>query len=113
MQRSTRAHSADLGLHLGHRGSGRAQQSAMLITSSCDKRQSNNVSDVRPSSHHLREYTTYRVPSRSSPCLLVYYQFQNIQHYLSILSDREMYYDTSSRSRAINGLRCLGALHVA
>ncbi|KAL3230393.1 hypothetical protein MRX96_023443 [Rhipicephalus microplus] len=103
MQRPTRAHSADLALHFGDRGSGRARQSAMLIVSSCDKRRSNNVSDVRPLSRRRREFTTYRVPSRSSLCLLVYYLFQNLQHYLSILSDRKMYHDTSSRSRAING----------
>ncbi|KAL3206176.1 hypothetical protein MRX96_040352 [Rhipicephalus microplus] len=53
----------------------------MQITSSGDKRRPNNVSDVRPSSRHLREYTTYRVGSRCSMCLLVYYLFSNLQHY--------------------------------
>ncbi|KAL3230392.1 hypothetical protein MRX96_023442 [Rhipicephalus microplus] len=103
MQRPTRAHSADLALHFGHRESGRAQQSAMLITSNCEERQSNNASDVQPSSRRLRQYTTYHVPSRSSLCLLVYYLSQNLQHYLSILSDRQVYTDTASMYRAING----------
>ncbi|KAL3230391.1 hypothetical protein MRX96_023441 [Rhipicephalus microplus] len=103
MQRPTRAHSEDLALHFGHRGSGRARQSAMLIASSCDKRRSNNLSDVRPSSRRLGENTTYRVTSCSRLCLLVYYLFQNLHHCLSILSDHQKYHDTSSRSRAMNG----------
>ncbi|KAL3186529.1 hypothetical protein MRX96_027344 [Rhipicephalus microplus] len=53
----------------------------MLITSSGDKRRPNNVSDVRPSSRHLREYTAYLVGSRCSLCLLVYYFFSNLQRY--------------------------------
>ncbi|KAL3208185.1 hypothetical protein MRX96_009765 [Rhipicephalus microplus] len=42
----------------------------MLVTSSCNKRRSNNVSDVRPSSRRLRENTTYHVSCRSSLYLL-------------------------------------------
>ncbi|KAL3230390.1 hypothetical protein MRX96_023440 [Rhipicephalus microplus] len=103
MQRPTRAHSADLALHFGHHGSGRARHSVMLIASSCKKRRSNNVSDVRPSSCCLRENTAYRVTSRFSLCLLVYYLFQNLQHYLSILGDGQEHHDTSSRSRAFKG----------
>ncbi|KAL3208183.1 hypothetical protein MRX96_009763 [Rhipicephalus microplus] len=61
------------------------------------------VENVRPSSHRLRENTAYRVTSRSSLCLLVYYLFQNLQHYLTIFSDGQEYGDTSSRSRAFNG----------
>ncbi|KAL3186530.1 hypothetical protein MRX96_027345 [Rhipicephalus microplus] len=53
----------------------------MLITSSGDKRRPNNVSDVRPSSCHLREYSAYRVGSRCSLCLLLYYLFLILQHY--------------------------------
>ncbi|KAL3186520.1 hypothetical protein MRX96_027339 [Rhipicephalus microplus] len=53
----------------------------MLITSSGDKRRPNNVSDVRPSNRGLREHTAYRVSSRCSLCLLVYYLFLILPHY--------------------------------
>ncbi|KAH8020071.1 hypothetical protein HPB51_024153 [Rhipicephalus microplus] len=53
----------------------------MLITSNGDKRRPNNVSDVRPSSCRLREYTVHRVGSRCSLCLFLYYLFLILQHY--------------------------------
>ncbi|KAL1428992.1 hypothetical protein MTO96_016734 [Rhipicephalus appendiculatus] len=111
MQRPARPRSADFELHFGHRGSGRAPRSAMLITSSGGERRSiNNVSDVRPSSRRLREYTAFLVGSRPSLCLSVCHLLPNLLYHLSILSHRQVYHDTSGMSSAVNGCFVLAEL---